>query len=63
MYFLNTDRLGFAEESDWEFLDDDGSILHWFGTSDAFTFGLRKFAEAYTDSRNSHAVIRDLLGA
>jgi len=63
VYFLNSKHLGLAEETDWEFIDDDGSILHWTGTSDAFTFGIRKFAEAYTDKRNAHAVVRDILGA
>lgn len=59
-FLLDTDHLTFNEASDWEFMDDDGSILSRLANTDAYEFTLYKYAELTTDMRNAHGIILDL---
>jgi len=61
-FFLNTKHLTDYVETDWEWADDDGSILGRVADTDAYEARLRKFAEQATDKRNSHGKIVDLSG-
>lgn len=61
-FFLNTKHLTDYIEQDWEWADDDGSILGRVADTDAYEARLRKFSEMATDQRNSHGKVVDLSG-
>lgn len=46
--------------SDWEFMDEDGSVLSRVGGVDAYEATLFKYHELTTDMRNAHGIITDL---
>ena len=63
MFFLNTKHLTEYQGNDWEFIDRDGSILHWLGTTDAYSFAMCKYLELATDRRNAHGKLTDITAA
>lgn len=63
LFFLNRKHLSFGYESDWDWMDEDGSVLHWTGTSDSYTAVLFRYCELFTDKRNAHAKVTDILAA
>lgn len=54
VYFLNTNELVEYQYADWEFLDEDGSVLHLVSGVAAYDFTLEKFHELATLSRRAH---------
>lgn len=63
MFFLNTKHLTEYMSGDWEFIDRDGSVLHWLGTTDSYSFVLKKYMELATDRRNAHGKLVDITAA
>jgi len=63
LFGINRKRLFFGSASDWDFLNRDGSTLHWTGTTDAYSFVLYRYADLFTDKRNAHFRISDLFEA
>jgi hypothetical protein len=59
-FVLNTDHLCQNQMSDWEFMDEDGSVLSRVSGVDAYEATLFKYHELTTDMRNSHGIITDL---
>lgn len=55
------ERLEFQRASDWEFMEEDGAILSRVPNSDAYEATLFLYAQPCTDSRQSHALITDLI--
>jgi hypothetical protein len=62
-YGLCTKRIQHYRMSDWEFMDDDGSVLNRVPNTDAYEATLFLYSELATDARNAHAAIRDLTSA
>lgn len=60
MFFINTSHLTEYMASDWEFMQEDGAVLHWLGTVDQYDFTLFKYAELATDQRNAHGLLKDI---
>lgn len=60
---LDFDHLTEYQMSDWEWMDEDGAILHRVSGVDAYEATLFKYAELATDKRNAHAVVKDLTEA
>ena len=59
VFLLSLPNLTFFEESDWEFMDEDGAVLSRVSGKDAYEATLFKYAELATDKRNAHAVLED----
>lgn len=59
-YGLTTKRLQQYRMSDWEFMEEDGSVLSRVSGQDAYEATLFCYHEVATDARNAHAVIKDL---
>lgn len=59
VWLLSLPNLTFFEESDWEFMDEDGAVLSRVSGKDAYEATLYKYAELATDKRNAHAVLED----
>jgi hypothetical protein len=57
---LSTEHLMQHQESEWEFMDDDGSVLSRVSGVDAYEAILYKYHELTTDHRAAHAKIVDL---
>lgn len=60
MYFLSMGNLSLQEESDWEWMDDDGNILSRLANTPNYEAAIYKFCELVTDRRNSHAKVTGL---
>lgn len=60
LFLLNTDHLTEFQSSDWDFMDEDGTVLLRTGTTDAYQFVLHKYMEFATDQRNTHGKVTDL---
>jgi hypothetical protein len=56
IFWLNTDQLQEYQESDWEFMQEDGAILSRVSGVDAYEATLFKYHEVATDQRNSHGL-------
>lgn len=54
MWGLQESNFTVYRESDWEFADDDGSVLKWVHDFDAWEAVLRRYWEIGIDRRNSH---------
>ena len=63
MYFLNTQHLTEYMQSDWEFMQEDGSVLSRVSGVDAYEFILFKYMELATDKRNAHGKLVDITHA
>ena len=59
-FLINSAHMTFFEESDWEFMDDDGAVLSRVSNKDAYEATLYKYRELATDKRNAHGKILDL---
>jgi hypothetical protein len=57
---LTTKRLQQYRMSDWEFMEEDGSVLSRVSGQDAYEATLFCYHEIATDARNAHARISDL---
>lgn len=63
IFWLNTDRLFEYQESDWEFMQEDGAILSRVSGEDAYEATLFKYHEVATDQRNAHGLQTSLTEA
>ena len=59
-FLLKTDNITQHQASDWEFMDEDGSVLSRVSATDAYEAVLFKYHELTTDRRNVHGRISDL---
>lgn len=59
-FAINTSHLQQNQESEWEFMQEDGAILSRVSGKDAYEATLFKYHEVTTDKRNSHGLIEDL---
>lgn len=59
-FVLKTDNIMQHQSSDWEFMDEDGSVLSRVSATDAYEAVLFKYHELTTDRRNVHGRIDDL---
>lgn len=59
-FLVNTDKLCQHQQSDWEFMDEDGAVLNRVPNVDAYEATLFKYHELTTDQRNAHGVVEDL---
>lgn len=59
-YGLTTKRLQQYRMSDWEFMEEDGSVLSRVSGQDAYEATLFCYHDVATDARNAHAKIADL---
>ena len=59
-FFLNTKKLVQHQLTDWEFVDEDGSVLSRSATTDDFEFRLASYRELGCTQRNAHGVYEDL---
>ena len=62
-FALRTKNLIEFRMSDWEWLDQDGSTLHYVPGFDAYEAVLYKYMELGTDKRNAHGIVKDLTEA
>lgn len=60
-FVVNLDCIKQHQSSDWEFMDEDGSVLNRVSNADAYEATLFKYHELTTDRRNVHGLIEDLL--
>ncbi len=63
MYFLNEKELKIYRESDWSFMDRDGSKWQRVIGFDAYTATLYKYCQLGTHRRNSHGLLDDVTEA
>ena len=61
LFFLSEPNIAYALMSDFYWLDKDGAILKWVDRRDAWEAVMAWYAEMYTDRRNAHSVIGDIL--
>jgi hypothetical protein len=59
-FLINTAHITQHQSSDWEFMDDDGSVLNRVDGYDAYEATLFKYHELTTDQRNTHGVVEDI---
>lgn len=55
IYFLNTDHLWFTQVTDWEWIDEDGSVYFRIPNKDAFGMTIAKYTDLACDRRNALA--------
>lgn len=60
MYFMNEKELKIYRESDWSFMDRDGSKWQRVIGFDAYDATLYKYCQLGTHRRNSHAIVKDV---
>lgn len=60
MYFMNEKELKIYRESDWSFMDRDGSKWSRVSGFDAYDATLYKYHQLGTHRRNSHGIIKDV---
>lgn len=60
MYFLDLDHLFVMEMSDFDWMDEDGSVLKAVSGKDAYEAVLFYYADLATDRRNAHTFLRDV---
>lgn len=60
MYFMNEKELKIYRESDWSFMDRDGSKWQRVIGYDAYDATLYKYCQLGTHRRNSHAIVKDV---
>ena len=63
VYLPNTDYLTFHQAADWEFMQEDGSVLNRVSGYDAYEATLFTYRELATDRRNAHGRINDITQA
>jgi hypothetical protein len=57
---ITTKRFRWYKASDWEFMDEDGSVLNRVPNTDAYEGTLFLYSEIATDGRNAHCRINNL---
>lgn len=60
IYGLDLACLHIFAETDYNWMDGDGSILHRLPNADAYQAALYKYRQFGTDARNRHVVIKDI---
>lgn len=60
MYFINEKELKYYRESDWSFMDRDGSKWQRVIGYDAYDATLYKYCQLGTHRRNSHGLVLDI---
>lgn len=60
MYFLDEDKFKIYQESDWDWMQMDGSIWQRVVGFDAYEAVLEKYWELGTSQRNAQAVLQDI---
>jgi hypothetical protein len=63
MYFMNEKALRIYRESDWSFMDEDGSKWARVEGFDAYDATLYKYCNFGTNRRNTHGLIEDVIEA
>jgi hypothetical protein len=63
MYFLNRNHLFLAEQTDWDWADQDGAVLSRVAGKAEFEAFLYKYANFVTDMRNSNGRLKGLATA
>lgn len=63
IFWLNTSHLTEYQESDWEFMQEDGAVLSRTSGKDEYGFVLFKYHELATDRRNAHSQLQDITEA
>lgn len=59
VFALNTDALFWSQNSDWEWMDQDGEVLKWEPRYDRYIAVLFKYCNLGTFARNRHGKIVD----
>lgn len=62
-FIVNTSHLKQHQSSDWQFMDEDGSVLFRVSGQDAYEATLFKYHELTTDARNTHGLCTGLTEA
>jgi len=60
-FLINTANLTWNKAADWEWMDEDGSVLTRITDKDAYEATMFSYCELTTDRRNVHGRINDLL--
>lgn len=60
IYGIHTDAIHMLYETDWAWMDQDGSILHRLPNQDAFQATLYRYWQLGTVARNRSVVIKDI---
>lgn len=60
MYFLNEKEIKIYRESDWSYMDRDGSMWQRVANFDAYDATQFKYTQFGTHRRNSHGIIKDV---
>lgn len=60
MKFLEEDKIKVFRESEWSWMDDDGTVLKWVQDFDAWQAVLCQYSENGTTQRNAHGELRDV---
>lgn len=63
MYFMNEKEIKLYRESDWSFMDRDGSKWQRVIGFDAYDATLYKYCQMGTHRRNSHGILKDITEA
>jgi hypothetical protein len=63
IYLLDEDHLSFYQLSDWDWMDDDGSILSRVQNKDAYEATLCKYCELGCTERNAQTLLTDITEA
>lgn len=59
-WFLDEDSFKIYQDSDWSFMDRDGSTWKWVHDFDAYEAILKKYWELGVQRRNANAVLKDI---
>lgn len=62
MYFVNSKKINLNTSRGWEWIDEDGSKWKQVPYKDAFVAYLRNYSQLSTYRRNSHGVLKGVLG-
>ncbi len=61
VYAIDWDNLWLFSETDWDWIDQDGSVLHRMPDEDAFQATLYRYRQLGTDARNRLGKIEDII--
>jgi len=62
MFFVNSKKINLNTSRGWEWIDEDGSKWKQVPFKDAFVAYLRNYSELSTYRRNTHGVLKGILG-
>lgn len=63
IYGLDLDTIFLAYETDWDWIDQDGSVLHRLPNYDMFQAAMYRYWQLATDARNRNVLITDVQDA